>query len=190
MKERTMRNTFYCFTIAVFLLTTAGCASVASKSPSYYVSEEYFKEVAKEEKADVIDSYFGVLRHLSKNEYKEAIKSATSGINNIPRYKSVFTFFYAMRGYSYIMLYDLDNGMEDIKNLENLDKKSTYVPCLYTYYYMSYAPFDSDPDLYFMKALEYLKLWRETKPKNYFETFLYDTKRISEIERTIKEGMK
>jgi hypothetical protein len=145
--------------------------------------------VANEEKVDVMDSYYGVLRHLSKNEYKDAIKYASSGINGIPRYKSVFTFFYAMRGYSYIMLYDLDKGMEDIKNLENIDKKSTYVPCLYTYYYMSYAPFDSDPDLYFTKALEYLKLWRETKPKNYFETFLYDTKRISEIEKTIRAGM-
>ena len=136
-----------------------------------------------------MDSYYDVLRHLSNNEHKEVIESASEGIDSIPRYRSMFAFFYAMRGYSYIMLYDLDKGMEDIKNLENIDKDSLYIPCLYTYYYMSYAPFDSDPDVYFLKALEYLKDWRDTKPRNLFEAFLYDSKRISDIENRIREGM-
>ncbi len=184
-----MKKYLYCFTIVLTLLSITSCASTRPKSESYFLSKDYYKEVAEQEKGTVMDNYYSVLRHLSKREFKEAAKSASDGIDNIPRYKSIFTFFYAMRGYSYIMLYDLDKGMEDIKNIENLDKKTLFIPCLYTYYYMSYAPFDSDPDFYFLKSLEYLKQWQEKKPKNYFETFLYDSKRISEIEKTIKEEL-
>lgn len=184
-----MKKYLYCFTIVLTILIIASCAFTRSKPASYYLTDSYYKEVMDQEKGEVVDKYYSVLKHLSKREFKEAAKAASDGINNIPRYKSVFTYFYAMRGYSYIMLYNLDKGMDDIKNLENLDKKTLFIPCLYTYYYMSYASFNSDPDFYFLKALEYLKVWRETKPKNYFETFLYDAKRISEIEKTIKEGM-
>ncbi len=189
MSERAMKK-FHCLvSIVLFLLTAAGCASIKSKPASYYLSEDYFKEVASEEKRIVMGNYYDVLHHLSKNKHKEVIESATEGIDSIPRYRSMFAFLYAMRGYSHIILYQLDKGMEDIKNIENLDKDSLYIPCLNTYYYMSYAPFDSDPEVYFLKALEYLKEWRDTKPRNYFETFLYDSKRISDIENRIREGM-
>lgn len=189
MKEKKMKNLYYSVLIALLALTIGGCATTKSKPASYYVSDDYLNEVATEEKGTVMDSYYDVIRHLSKNEFKEVIESASEGIDNIPRYKSMFTFFYAMRGYSYIILYKLDKGIEDIKNLENIDKDSLYIPCLYTYYYMSYAPFFSDPNVHYLKALEYLKEWRDTKPRNYFETFLYDTKRISDIENKIREGM-
>ncbi|MBN1571842.1 MAG: hypothetical protein JW984_01460 [Deltaproteobacteria bacterium] len=184
-----MKNLYYSVLIALLILMIGGCATTQPKSASYYLSEDYFKEVASEEKGIVMDNYYDVIRHLSNKDFKGVIKSATDGIDSIPKYRSMFAFFYAMRGYSYIILYKLDKGMEDINNLENIDKDSLYIPCLYTYYYMSYAPFFSDPNVHYLKALEYLEKWRETKPKNYFETFLYDSKRISDIERTIREGM-
>ena len=86
-------------------------------------------------------------------------------------------------------MYKLDKGLEDIKNLENLDKDSYMIPFLYTYYYISYSPFDSDPKDVLMEALESLKMWKEKRPRNYFETFFSNPARISEIEKIIQDGI-
>ena len=178
------------FFVSIFILSLIfGCITTPKKSDSYYISEQYFIDVREDEDPWVMESFFETSESLSEKEYGEVVEYATKGINRIPKYKSLFAFFYAARGYSYIMQYDLEKGLEDIKNLENLDEDSYMIPFLYTYYYISYSPFDSDPKKILMKALESLKMWKEKRPSDYFETFFSNPARISEIEKIIQDGI-
>ena len=178
------------FFASIFILfLILGCVTTPKKSDSYLISEQYFLDVREDEDPWVMESFFNTTESLSEKEYGEVIEYATKGIDDIPKYMDLFAFFYAARGYSYIMQYKLDKGLEDIKNLENLDKDSYMIPFLYTYYYISYSPFDSDPKGILMKALASLNEWKEKRPKNYFETFFSNPTRISEIEKVIQEGI-
>lgn len=175
--------------VLMSLMLFPSCKTVTSKPDSYYLSEQYIAELNENEDPLVMDYFYRANDSLSEAEYKNAINYATKGMDHIPIYRDVFAYFYAVRGYSYIMLYDLDSALDDIKNLENLDRDSLMIPFLYTYYYLSMAPFDSDPDFYYQNALRSLKEWREEKPENYLETFFSDPRRISEIEKVILEDM-
>ncbi|MBN1882530.1 MAG: hypothetical protein JW885_10190 [Deltaproteobacteria bacterium] len=173
------------FLSVVALFALASCATSESKPKSYYLSSDYLAEIRAEESGLVMSAFYDATDALSRGDYAEVIERSTEGIAQIPTYKDLFVYFYAIRAYSHIMVYDLDAAMEDIGYLSALDKDSLMVPFLYTYYYLSYAPFFEDSDYYFQLALEYLNEWRATQPTNYFETMFSDPGRIAEIESAI-----
>ena len=176
--------------ISLFALASCAGTGKESKPSSYYLSSDYLAEIRAEESGLVMSAFYDSVDALSAGDYKKVIESSSEGIALIPAYKDLFVYFYAIRAYSYIMLYDLDAAMEDIGYLTALDKDSLMIPFLYTYYYLSYAPFFEDSDYYFELALEYLNQWRSQPPTNYFETMFSDPGRIAEIESVILEEMR
>jgi len=165
------------------------CATSESKPASYYLSSDYLAEIRIEEDGLVMSAFYDASEALSEGDYAEVIERSSEGIAQIPSYKDLFAYFYAIRAYSHIMLYDLDTAMEDIGYLTALDKDSLMIPFLYTYYYLSYAPFFEDEYYYLQVSLDYLNQWREHQPANYFETIFSDPGRITEIESLIREEL-
>jgi len=174
----------------VSLFVLASCATTESKPKSYYLSSDYLADIRTEENGLVMSAFYDATEALSEGNYEKVIERSSEGIALIPTYKDLFVFFYAVRAYSYIMIYDLDAAMEDIGYLSALDKQSLMIPFLYTYYYLSYAPFFEDSDDYFLLALDYLNEWRAHQPTNYFETMFSDPGRIAEIESVITEELR
>jgi hypothetical protein len=177
-----------CIAAVIALVSCAGTGK-ESKPASYYLTSDYLADIRAEENGLVMSAFYDATEALSVGNYEEVIEQATEGIALIPAYKDMFAYFYAIRAYSYIMLYDLDTAMEDIGYLTELDKNSLMIPFLYTYYYLSYAPFFEDEDYYLQLSLEYLNEWRAHQPTNYFETMFSDPGRISEIESLIREEL-
>ena len=114
------------------LILLFGCATVHSGGNAYYLSEQYFIDVRNNEDPLVMDYFFRCTEKLSEKNYESAIENATRGMDNIPKYKDMFAFFYGVRGYSYIMLYQLEKAKDDITNIETLDKDSVIIPFLDT----------------------------------------------------------
>ena len=181
--------TLFCIAAA---LTLASCAGTGkeSKPASYYLSSDYLAEIRTEENGLVMSAFYDSVDALSEGDYETVIERSSEGIALIPAYKDLFVYFYAIRAYSHIMLYDLDAALDDIGYLTALDDKSLMIPFLYTYYYLSYAPFFEDSEYYFELALEYLNEWRSHPPTNYFETMFSDPARIAEIESAITEELR
>ena len=179
---------FFCIIAVIALASCAGTVK-ESKPASYYLTSDYLTEIRAEESGLVMSAFYDATEALSEGNYEEVIEQASEGIALIPAYRDMFAFFYAVRAYSYIMLYDLDAAMEDIGYLTDLDDDSLMIPFLYTYYYLSYAPFFEDEDYYLQLSLEYLQQWRAHKPTDYFETMFSDPGRIAEIESLIREEM-
>ena len=179
---------FLCIAAALALASCAGTGK-ESKPASYYLSSDYLADIKAEESVLVMGAFYDATDALSEGDYMEVIERSSEGIAQIPTYKSLFAYFYAIRAYSYIMLYDLDAAMEDISYLSSLDEDSLMIPFLYTYYYLSYAPFFEDSDYYFQLALDYLNEWRSHQPTNYFEKMFSDPARIAEIESLITEEL-
>jgi tetratricopeptide (TPR) repeat protein len=188
-KQQGRKTTAVILFVFSLLFIVFGCATIPKKSTSYYLSDEYFNEIRQGEDPWVMEYFFKTTEYIAEKKYDDAIEAATEGINKIPSYRDLFSYFYTVRGYSYIMRYELEKGKEDIGYLENIDKDSLMIPFLYTYYYLSYAPFDRDPDKYYQKALDYLNMWKTQRPKTYFETFFSDPARIADIEKTIRSEM-
>ena len=176
--------------IVVTLLIVSGCATFSTRSDSYKLSDDYFIEIRDNEDPFVMDHFYQLNGYLKENDYKGVVEEATEGIDSIPKYAELFSYFYAMRGYANIMLYNLEKGFEDITNLQEFDKESSMIPGLWTYYYFSYAPFDTDPKKYYLKAKESLVQWRSARPRNTFEVVFSDPARIAEMEKVINDELR
>jgi len=188
MKARSLlfRLVVLCAGLAVIV----GCAAVMPKSDAYKLSGAYFNEVADNEDPLVMEYFFELNDYVTNGDWTMAAESATEGIDSIPKYPELFSYFYAMRAYASIMLYRLEGGSEDIGNLTRFDKESSMIPGLWAYYYFSYAPFDPDPKSYYLKAKEYVVQWRAAPPRNIFEQAFSDPARIAELAAVIDEELK
>jgi len=176
--------------LGIVIIIVFGCASIMPKSDSYKLSDAYLTEVRDKEDPLVMDYFYELNDYLTKGDYEMVIKTATEGIDSIPKYADLFSYFYAMRAYASIMLYRLDVGLEDIGNLTRFDKESSMIPGLWTYYYFSYAPFDPDPRSYYLKARESVVKWRAVPPRNVFEQVFSDPARIGNMETVINDELK
>ncbi len=174
----------------IFSAFLVGCTTAGPRSDSNKLSDAYFIEVRDHEDPTVMQCFFEVNDALKANDYTAAVDAATKGIDAIPKYPELFSYFYAMRGYSNIMLYNLEKGQEDIKNLETYDKRSSMIPGLWTYYYFSYAPFDPNPKEYYLKAKQWLAAWQAARPRNTFELVFSDPARIADMGKIIDDELK
>lgn len=188
MKRRS--STFRLLLLGTAIIALFGCATVGPKSESYKLSDAYFEEVRENEDPLVMDYFFELNDYLKDGDYAMVSETATEGIDAIPKYGELFSYFYAMRAYASIMLYRLEASVEDIGNLTRFDSESSMIPGLWTYYYFSYAPFDPDPKSYYFKAKESLVQWRAARPKNTFEKVFSDPARIAHMEKVIDEELK
>jgi hypothetical protein len=160
------------------------------KSESYKLSDAFFNEVSDKEDPVVMGYFYELNDNLKEGDWEAAVKSATEGLDAIPKYPELFSYFYAMRAYSSIMLFKLDASVADIENLTRFDKESSMIPGLWTYYYFSNAPFDPDPKSYYLKAKDSLAQWRAARPRNVFEKIFSDPARIADTAAVIDEEMK
>jgi tetratricopeptide (TPR) repeat protein len=181
---------FQLLILMVALAVIAGCASIAPRSDSYKLSDAFIAEVQDNEDPYVMEHFYNLNDYLAQSDWAEAVESATKGIDAIPKYRELFSYFYAMRAFSSIMLYRLEASVEDIENLTRYDKDSSMIPGLWTYYYFSYAPFDPDPKSYYRKAKESLAQWRAARPRNAFELIFSDPARIADVSAVIDEVLK
>jgi hypothetical protein len=190
MKEK--RAVLWCLPLmaAVVLLITSGCAGSYYRSDSYKLSDAYFAEVRDNEDGLVMDHFYRLNDYLVDSDFKGVVEQATEGIDAIPKYRELFAYFYAMRAYANIMLYNLEKGAEDINNLQWFEKDSSMIDGLWAYYYFSYAPFDTDPKKYYLKAKESVGRWRAARPLNTFELFFSDPKRIADLEKIIDDELR
>jgi len=177
------------FFLILVILGVIGCVTAENRPDSYYLSDEYFNEISKEENPWVMESFFAATNALTENDYVKAVGFASKGIDNIPKYRDIFTALYAIRGYAYIMQYNLDSALKDIENITIIDKGSLMIPFLNTYYYLSYAPFTDDPRYYYHKALDNIDIWKSRAPKNFFEKKFSDPARIAEVEKSVIDSM-
>jgi hypothetical protein len=171
------------------ILVMSGCATVLPGSGPDKLSDAYFNEIRDNEDPFVMDYFYQVNDSLAKSDFVSVVNKATMGIDTIPKYKELFSYFYATRAYGNIMLFKLEAGKEDITNLTWFDKKSSMIPGLWTYYYFSYAPFDSSPKDYYRVAKEWLIKWRAASPLNVFEKIFSDPARITAIEKIIDDEL-
>jgi hypothetical protein len=176
--------------LCVGSIVISGCATVLPMSHPDKLSDAFVTEVGDNEDPIVMEYFYEVNDYLADGDFEMAVKSATEGIDAIPKYQELFAYFYAMRAYACIMLYRLEAGVEDIGNLTRLDKDSSMIPGLWTYYYFSYAPFDTDPKSYYLKARESLVLWRAARPRNAFEMIFSDPARIAETGTIIDDELR
>jgi len=188
MKQRSWLIRLLVFCICSIAI--AGCASIVPKPHADKLSDAYFTEVRDNEDPLVMEYFYQLNDYIIEGDFTNAAESATKGLDAIPKYRELFSYFYAMRAYSSIMLYRLEAGVEDIENLSRFDKNSSMIPGLWTYYYFSYAPFDSDPKSYYIKAKESLAKWRAARPQNTFELVFSDPARIADIGAIIDEELK
>jgi hypothetical protein len=172
------------------LIMIVGCATVMPKSESYKLSDAFFTEVSNNEDPIVMEYFYELNDYLKDGDWEMAAKTATEGIDAIPKYPELFSYFYAMRAYSSIMLFRLEEGARDIENLTNFDKESSMIPGLWTYYYFSSAPFDPDPKSYYLKAKESVIQWRAARPHNTFEQIFSDPARIADTAAVIDEELR
>lgn len=188
MKRRSLF--FHLLIVCAGLAVIAGCATVLPGSGRDKLSDAYFAEVRDNEDPIVMDYFYQLNDYLTQGDYALVVDSATEGLDAIPKYPELFSYFYAMRAYGSIMLFRLEAGLEDIDNLTRFDEKSSMIPGLWTYYYFSCAPFDPDPKSYYLKARESLAQWRATPPRNAFELVFSDPARIAEVGAVIEEELK
>ncbi len=188
MKRRS--SAFRLLLLVAGIMSLFGCASAGTHSQSYKLTDAYFIEVRDNEDPQVMDYFFELNDYLKDGDYAMVAETATEGIDAIPKYGELFSYFYAMRAYASIMLYRLEAGLEDIGNLTRIDSESSMIPGLWTYYYFSYAPFDPDPKSYYLKAKESLIQWRAARPENTFELVFSDPARIANMEKVIDDELK
>lgn len=167
-----------------------GCATVMPQSESYKLSDAFFTEVQDNEDPVVMGYFYELNDYLKEGDWEMAAKSATEGIDAIPKYPELFSYFYGMRAYSSIMLFRLDESVVDIENLTRFDKESSMIPGLWTYYYFSNAPFDPDPKSYYLRAKEWLAQWQAARPRNVFEQIFSDPARIADMATVIDEELR
>ncbi len=175
--------------LCVGFIAVAGCSTVMPKSQSYKLSDAFFAEVRDNEDPVIMEYFFELNDYLTDADWEMAAKTATEGIDAIPKYPELFSYFYAMRAYASIMLFRLDEGVRDIENLTRFDKDSSMIPGLWSYYYFSNAPFDPDPKSYYLKAKESLAQWRAARPRNTFEQTFSDPARIADMASVIDEEL-
>ncbi len=150
----------WCMALGGAVLAVFGCATAVPASDSYKLSDAYFIEIRDNEDPLVMEYFYELNGYLKDGDYNGVIEAATDGLDAIPKYQELFSYFYAMRAYAAIMLYRLDLGREDIENLTRYDDESSMIPGLWSYYYFSCAPFDPDPKSYYLKAKESIAAWR------------------------------